>query len=81
VERERSENGAELTENWVSGNGTVSGCHRKRWSVSGAGGAVAERERSGERGVLEIALNVERLKFLVAHSLLTCSDYDALKYA
>ena len=40
-----AENGAERAENRMSGNGAVSGDHRKRWSVSGG----AERERSGER--------------------------------
>jgi len=31
---ERSGNGAERAENRLSGNGAVSGAHRKRWSVS-----------------------------------------------
>ena len=40
-----AKNGAELAENRLSGNGSVSGVHRKRLSVSGAGSCGAGTER------------------------------------
>jgi len=41
-----SESGAERVENWVSGNGAVSGGDGKRWSVNRArSGGVAQWER------------------------------------
>ena len=48
-----AENGAERAENWVSGNGAVSGGLRKRWSVSGA---RSGKLRSGNRA--ESGLNL-----------------------
>jgi len=47
-----AEIGKERTKNRVSGSGTVSGGHGKRWSGSRSGarsGGVVERERSEER--------------------------------
>ena len=56
-----AENGAERAENWVSGNGAVSGGHRKRWSVSGARSGGLRSGNGAESGGSRNALSVERL--------------------
>ena len=60
MERERSGNGAQLAENRVSGNGAVSGGHRKRWSVSGARSGGSRSGNEAESGGSRNALSVER---------------------
>ena len=49
AERERKTEWAEI---WVSGNGAVSGGHRKRWSVSGARSRVCGAGKARRAGVI-----------------------------
>jgi len=62
VERERK---TERAENWVSGNGAVSGDHIKRWSLSGARSGM--RSGNGAKRGLE-----RRAPFLAALLRSTC---------
>jgi hypothetical protein len=69
-----AENEAIQAENWVSGNGAMSGGHRKRWSVSGARSGGWRSENGAESGSSRNALSVERLFLpltLRSHALVT----------